>query len=86
MNEQALQIDPLTYLENKAQGRVKIIKLNGQPFYTQRRFNQATGEPEPVLIQLDAKALKDMLERTTKVAEALVNMIADVEDAKEAAL
>ena len=84
-----IQINVARYTEDKKLGLAKLIKLNGQPFYSAKEFDR-TGKPIIVNAPIAAESLKDALANvdreladklTTK--SAIEQMILDIDSAPE---
>lgn len=84
-----ISINVARYAEDKKLGLCKLIKLNGQTFYSAKEFDR-TGKPVVVNAPIATEALKDALANVDReIAEklaiktAIAEMIADVETAEE---
>lgn len=80
---QRLNIDVSTYLKLKSEGSVRIIKVNGIAQYAQKRFNNTTGAPEPVLVTLNREEVIAQRVALAGLLEALDAVIADIDAAVE---
>lgn len=84
-----IQVNVARYTEDKKLGISRMIKLNGQVFYTAKEFDRA-GRPVVVNAPIAVESLKDVItnldreiaEKTSARASAL-DMIADAETAQE---
>lgn len=71
-------IDISRYLADKALGIAKIVKLNGQAFYSSKEFDR-TGNPVVVNIPLSEESLKDMITGIKKTIGTQQASLASVE-------
>lgn len=78
-----IQINIADYEARKASGNTKIVKLNGRVYFTQQKFDEATGVAVPVLVQIEKQQLVGSLENLKKNVAALEMVLADIDSAKE---
>lgn len=82
-DEQRLNIDISNYLKLKAEGSVRIIKVNGVAQYAQRRYDPVTGAPIPVLVALRREDVEQQRKLISGVVDALNAVLADIDAAVE---
>jgi hypothetical protein len=72
-----------SYAEGKANGTVKIVKLNGVAHVTQKIYDQNTGAARPLLVPVELKQFEQMRATMAKELEVLDALIADIQAAPE---
>ena len=80
---ETLNLDVSRYLEEKAQGRVKILRINGVVYYARTVYDSATGKPVPNLINFDEESLSRAIEDSERMTKTLKEFQADVKSAPE---
>ena len=78
-----VQVNLSDYLTRKQAGTAKIIKLNGQPYYTERRYDPMTGKPVPLQVPLQRETLAKMVESTRNDLANAEAALADLDAATE---
>lgn len=80
---QPAPINITNYLRERTAGTAKVVKLNGVPHFTSRRFNPTTGDPEPVLVPINGAEIAKVLEAKRADVATLEAVLADIEAAEE---
>lgn len=62
---QDIQINIGQYISDKALGVTRLVKLNGQPFYSTKEFNR-TGLASVLNVPIAPEAVKDMITNLQK--------------------
>lgn len=81
--DRPVPVDLTNYLISKAAGTAKVVKLNGIAHYTDRRFDQTTGVPVPLLVPVDEKSIEKIIEAKQEELATLTQFLADVKAAVE---
>jgi hypothetical protein len=81
--QEAHIINALTYLSDRKDGSVKVVKLNGVPHYTKRAFCPETGAPKPALIPMDVERIQEQTAEMEKAVAGLKALIDDAANAEE---
>ena len=71
------------YIEGKAAGATKIVKMNGATYYSQKQFDSNTGAPKPLLIAIDQKSIEEIKANLEKDLRNLDMLLADMKTAQE---
>ena len=84
-----IQVDIGRYIQDKALGVTKLVKLNGQPFYSTKEFDRA-GNPKVLNVPIAKEAVQDAITNLQKdiatKQEALASVqqvLVDMETAPE---
>lgn len=83
MAEPSISIDIGAYMAGKADGTVRVIKLNGVVHYTQKRFDPNTAKPTPVFVALDDKGVAAVRAELQARVAALDELLRDIAAAPE---
>lgn len=84
MNQDArINLDIGTYLDDKSKGLVSVIKINGQPFYSKRGFNQNTGLPMPINTPMDVQSIEKTIASLSEQLKITQTLLDDITSAKE---
>jgi 2,4-dienoyl-CoA reductase-like NADH-dependent reductase (Old Yellow Enzyme family) len=78
-----ININLAQFMIDRAKGIAKIVKLNGVPHYTARRFDEATGEPVPALHALNEADVQATIAQFEQAAAAAKQLLADIQSAEE---
>ena len=79
-----MQVNIGDYIEAKAAGVTKIVKLNGVPHYTRRGYDPVKGTPVPILAPLDRDQIVATIGQMESDLENMQAVLADLDAAKEA--
>jgi len=83
MSEGQVSIDVSQYVKGKEKGTTRIIKINGQPTYTQRKFDPDTGEAIPTNTAISRSGVVKAIESIREQLVQLETVLADMDAAKE---
>ena len=75
------EVDIGSYSAQKKAGTARFIKLNGQPFYSYRQFDPATGDPVSLNVPVDRDALVDVITRQNAQLDSINAAIASAQEA-----
>lgn len=82
-----VQINVAAYLADKKIGRVRVVKMDGQPLYCLKRYREDTGEPFPRHLPVDRaqiQAFRDQTEATLKqTLDGCDALLSDIDSAQE---
>ena len=81
---QGIQINVRDYIQAKAAGVTKVVRLNGVPHYTRKGFDPATGKPVPILVQLDRDQVDASIAQMESDLDNMRAMLTDMDAAQEA--
>ena len=85
-----VQINLSNYLTEKAAGTTKIVKINGAPHYSIRKFDINTGAPTPALVRVSKESIAALktqsqlnIENFQRDIATFDAIIADIDSAQE---
>lgn len=73
----------IDYVAWKKAGTATIVKLNGMPHCTVRRYDPITGTPSPQMLPVPEKVLQDQKASLEADLAALNEMLVDVQNSQE---
>lgn len=82
MNGQPVNVDLSKYVQEKTDGTMKIVNIEGKLHFVERKFDIKTGIATPTIVPIDIESLKFAKKSLEDQLVGVTALLADAESAK----